>query len=197
MRFIFATLFLITSTAQAGTVAHYATHIMNADTTVSASDITPQSDEAHHWWVIRDEYRVEFRSGDGETSEIWMKESDGFSLIRVFRPSQRAVHYTPSDLRALNVKPDWPALRRLEEPGTEVLAWDDNSGLPAKRKKHRGSSTFIDTMKETWPMAGAPQQPTDLSQLYVMDFSDLGDNEADPFFRQFIHMGPVQHHHAH
>lgn len=188
MRTAIALLLLITAgTAQAGIVAQYETRQAgNADA------------ETHQWWVLREDHRIEFRSGDGRVSEIWRKESDGYSLIRVFHPSKRAVHYTPSDLRALQVQPDWQALISLSEPGVEVISRDEALNLPRERRKARDGQQFVDTLKQSWASAEAPQQPTELKRYQVMDFSDLGDNEADPFFRQFIQMGPVAHkHHQH
>lgn len=158
-----------------------------------------------HWYLYRSTDVVHVLAPGHE--DIWRRNSAGqISLERVFPAEAASVFYTPGELEARGVHPDWLAVAglwdpreapsaaresdgtdgwRWRSPGLEVH-WSDTLALPRQLIRHArspaGSSVHWRLIAHhterpsTWP---APAAPVEVR----VDASDLGDRMDDPFAR--------------
>jgi hypothetical protein len=76
-----------------------------------AGRITRKSD----WYLVRTTSRIE-TAGEGR-AEVWERSERGdLSMRRVFRDDQFILEYHTGDLRAMDIKPEWPVLGSILDP---------------------------------------------------------------------------------
>ena len=98
---------------------------------------TAQGHTPLHWYLWRDDQRVETRTLGGVFSEIWSRDREGrISKEQVFTDDRAIVDYYPGDLAAMEKPLSWRHLQSLIDPQAletdlmkEVSSRKTNTGL--------------------------------------------------------------------
>lgn len=176
------------------------------------------------WLLWREPDRVETRAPNGD-GEIWRRDPRGdIHYQRVFHEEKRTIDYVPADLRVLNAIPDWTRLAHMIDPAMlggelkridkttalgraavrykgrvrgiqhEVL-WLTQVQLPARLHTKYRDRTVTVQLKEIYSIDRSPWPRANTNDYVATDYTDIGDNEADPFLRRLMNeAGPA---HAH
>lgn len=157
------------------------------------------------WYFWRSETRVETRDAQGENGEVWETNPRGqISYTKLFHPDEKAIGYTPGDLRALAINVDWNQIKSIIDPAllgthlkrsgeqtvngqraeryagtmdgvtTEVL-WLPEMKLPARIEKTRGGVTVSLRMAECKPLVSAPWMMTSEPRMQSYQHLDYAD----------------------
>ena len=171
----------------------------------------------YSWYLLRSPGKLEIRDGKSTVGELWERQPDGqIYFTKLFHNHKRAIDYYYGDLMALKQKVDWGKINRMvdsnilkqapvsgkktkvkgapaiilktEKDGvkTEIL-WLPEKQIPARMIQHFPKRTVAIDLLETWPLEEAPVSHSKKGDYKHTDFSDIGDLEADPFFRQLAH----------
>jgi hypothetical protein len=181
---------------------------------------------AYRWRFWRDEDTIETNREDTNVGERWTKTPSGkIKHVKIFHADKHAIDYETGDLKALNAYPDWQRqmtmvapelleeLQKVEDTtfldrpavkyqgqvrGVDVeIVWLANEKLPAFIRRVYPDRTVSMKLLELHALQDAPSQPADSRGYHHIDYADVGDMEADPFVRKFVH-GMGQHGgHAH
>jgi len=177
---------------------------------------------SHTWQFWRDNKTVEIFNSHTQLSEKWMISSkDEISYLKVFHSHQQVIEYYPSDLRSLHSYPEWEKithlidvqlLKQLKHTSTTTLfsqaakvyqgqfkgvdikvTWLVNAEVPAEIQRIYPNKQVILTLKNLMPLEQSTLVRPDFSQYNMMDYADIGDNEADPVLKAIM----PKHDHAH
>lgn len=179
------------------------------------------------WRIQRDSQRVELARLDSHISEVWSRTSQNLWFYqKVFAQDQHVIEYSPSDLAALGIQPQWLPLalaidpKVLEALGTAKsskplfgfetqrfkgelhgasydVIWIPELALAARVKYSKDGMSSVTEVKKPYELAQAPWSPVDTSRYRLIDYSDLGDMERDPFVMKVQSQLPGGHVHAH
>jgi len=186
-----------------------------------------QSEQRLSWTLIRSADKIEVLREDSSQSEIWSRTSnDLWYYEKAFHNDLTIVQYSPVDLKSLGIKPQWLnaatavniKILALLSPGYQgkellgfsstkfkgrveqtdyAITWLDEPALPAQISQ---VTNDIKTMTRLISVATLEQSDTtfsDIRSYRLIDYSDLGDMERDPFVRKIQHALPSNHSHDH
>ena len=155
-----------------------------------------------------------------KVTDIWNHLRDGRTRpIRYFDGDQRAIEYQPGEVKNQSweiqnqlLSSDWlQALTLVEEKGvgcwreqiyrlsankqpTQTLIW-----LP-ELKLVKAFDQVVNSNIRHWELINVESDPATVAKEFAQrdsylstDFIDIGDNESDPFLRQMINLGFVEH----
>lgn len=181
----------------------------------------------NEWRLLRDRQRVELIHPDTQITDVWMKSvNELWFYQKVFIVDQQVIEYSPSDLAALGVQPQWLSLALAVDPqllqaigkgkaGKPVfgyvsqhftgefqgvkyhVTWLPELAIAARVKYSKDGISTITEMKKPYRLVEAPWTHVDSSRYRLIDFSDLGDMERDPFVARMQGQLPGTHHHSH
>ena len=164
-----------------------------------------------HWRLSRASGSVELLNLDSNTSEIWNETSNNLWFYKkVFHDDQQIIEYSPIDLNMLGVQPQWLSLALAINPtvlsamgagksvkpiygwkaekykgqvrgATYEIIWLPELAIAARVKCTEAGITTITEMQKPFLMPESPWQITDINNYRLLDYSDLGDMERDPF----------------
>lgn len=193
-------------------------------TTATAKGHSPVT---NRWRIQRDSQRVELVRVDSQISEVWSRTSqDLWFYQKVFSEDKQVIEYSPSDLFALGVQPQWLPIalavdpKVLEslghgKPGKTVhgfhtqqfkgkyqgadyeVTWIPELTLAARVKYSKDDMSSITDVKMPYPLADSPWALVDTRRYRLIDYSDLGDMERDPFVMKVQSQIPGGHSHSH
>jgi hypothetical protein len=168
-----------------------------------------QPPEGGTWRLWREPDRVQRDFATSKTSEVWRRDGGALFHVKYFHEAQRGIEFQQADLSMLSVLPVWQQVGLTVSP--EVIAdlapagsgqeqgheWRRYSGvhngvrwditlrtdlmLPVHVERQQGAEKEQITLVGAWPLGSAPWQPIAVDGYDVLDFSDLGDHEHDPF----------------
>ncbi len=178
-------------------------------TTSTANTRTATADA--HWRLLRERGRVELLHLNSNTSEIWNETSnDLWFYQKVFHNDQQVIEYSPVDLKVLGMQPQWLSLALAINPrvlsamgagkpdksfygwktekykgqikgATYEVLWLPELAIAARVKCTEAGITSTTEMQKPFLMAESPWQTINISGYRLIDYSDLGDMERDPF----------------
>jgi hypothetical protein len=166
--------------------------------------------ETVYWRLWRSNDRIVIERPQLGLGELWQKDGQTLIHRKLFHADRRAVEFRQDDLDILGQAPSWQKLSLLVEPallrqlqadepetsdggyilqefrglvggeGWRVVMRVD-VGLPVLIE--RSTETFSEhtQLLQAYPLAQAPWQPTADQGYRLIDYSDLGDMETDPF----------------
>lgn len=194
-----------------------------------STTITTSGQQPHiiGWRLLRNNQRVELVHLSSQVSEVWSKTSQDFWFYqKVFSEDQQVIEYSPSDLSALGIEPQWLPIalaidpKILQELGTGKpgkplfgyetqrfngkfngadydVIWIPALTLAARVKYSKDGMLSVTEVKKPYELAQAPWSPVDIRRYRLIDFSDLGDMERDPFVLKVQNQLPGGHAHTH
>jgi len=185
------------------------------------------NDNTTQWHLWRSPERVEWLNISANTSEIWTKTSqDLWFYSKAFHTDQQIIEYSPVDLNLLQVAPAWqsfaaavdPALlqklsktkkinpldgfQRIQYRGTldhatYEVEWLPELSLATQVKIVEAGVTRVTELKQLLLTSSSIKIPQNISRYRVIEYSDLGDMERDPFVMKIQHslFGAQEHFH--
>jgi len=193
----------------------------------TTSTTSGQPSITSEWRIQRDSQRVELVRLDSQVSEVWSKTSQELWFYqKVFPADQQVIEYSPSDLAALGVQPQWLPLalaidpKVLEALGTAKsskplfgfetqrfkgkfhdadydVIWIPALALAARVEYSKEGLSSVTEVKKPYELAQAPWAAVDTRHYRLIDFSDLGDMERDPFVMKVQSQVLGGHNHTH
>jgi hypothetical protein len=177
------------------------------------------------WRFWREAGRVATENLSAGSGELWQQDGQAIIHRKFFHDDKRAIEWQTDDLRMTGTLPAWPRLALLIDPQTlgaltlKRAGWQDNypyrryAGvidgtrwditirtdlmLPVSIDRQHDGGRELTMLKSVYAADAAPWQPTDAGQYEVIDFSDLGDRERDPFVQKIQGQLPGVHAHSH
>ncbi|MDO5638366.1 MAG: hypothetical protein Q4G28_00675 [Neisseria sp.] len=170
--------------------------------------------------VIRSGDIVAYQYPASQLIDIWTRGQGGqLSLTRYFDAHKRGIEYYAGDLRSLQEHKGnhWPKLAHVVD--VSALTPKSRSGSGCKQiERYQSSGYRVDYLSAyqlpenmTFYLNGKRSVSYRLEKIGArndfdgliagyrnypaLDFADIGDSEADPFVRQMIKMGFIEHHH--
>jgi hypothetical protein len=161
------------------------------------------------WLLWREPDRVQRDFPASRTTEIWRRDGGALFHVKYFHDAHRGIEFQQPDLTMLGALPTWQQLGLTVAP--ELLAdlqpvasgsdqghawrryrgshngvqWDitirTDLMLPERVERVQGAHREQITLQGAWSLAEAPWKPVSVDSYDVLDFSDLGDHEHDPF----------------
>lgn len=185
------------------------------------------NDTTTQWNLWRSMERVEWLNISANTSEIWTKTSqDLWFYSKAFHTDKQVIEYSPVDLNLLQVAPAWqsfaaaidPTLlqklsktkkinplngfQRIQYRGTLDNAayevdWLPELSLATRVKIVEAGVTRVTELKQPLVISANTKTPQNISRYRVIEYSDLGDMERDPFVMKIQHslFGAQEHFH--
>ena len=168
------------------------------------------------WRVWRQPNRIAYEYPDKGIIEVWQLNQQQIEFMRIFTQEQRGIYYSHSDLLSINQQPDWQQVNQMLTPTQRQglgdpnkqqdtcfkylsyqqadqvnLTWNQDLNLPVfianRDKKQRTQQQQIYSSNQSHAFFAQ------LDQYSLLDFSDIGDSESDPFVRKMIKLGYVDH----
>jgi len=179
----------------------------------------------HEWWLWRQADEVRIRNTHSHIGEIWGRlKNNNLNYQWIDHRHQFVINYPPSDLKSVenysnfNTKATIISRKLLDqlkkEPGEKVYGYDTEfySGtvgeyklaviwipqlsIPALIQQKTASESVLVKLQEVTPFSQATLQPVSIDSYDDMDFSDIGDNEANPVARLHMHglsLAPIRY----
>lgn len=148
-------------------------------------------------------------------TDVWHKtKNNRLMYTKAFDDYQRSIEYDPIEIKTENYQALWLQKSELfpyyntfelvdknsntyeysQQGVKQTLVWLKDESLPQRY-------TVNDkTKKVTWELTEISMNETELKQYFdnignynSTDYSDVGDNESDPFLAKMIHLGFVEH----
>ena len=179
------------------------------------------------WTLIRSADKIEVLRTDNGQSEIWSRTSkDLWYYEKAFHDDRAVVQYSPVDLKSLGIEPQWmnaatavnPKILEALSPGragkpflghssaefkgqiehTEYsVSWLQDMALPAEIVQKNAANKVDTQLVSIEPLTQTNTAFSDILSYRLIDYSDLGDMERDPFVRKIQHSLPAHHAHEH
>lgn len=170
--------------------------------------------------LLRNADQVALHYPQSEITELWEQTpNQKLHLMRLFDQQQRGIEYQPGEIKGSH---DWSSKRQLISDSliakmtlenvrgqgcdtvehytltkgdrTLSLEWQPHRKLLQGLREVNGTSTT------SWKLISVEENSLLTTQAFdrwnqyqTTDYIDIGDNESDPFLRQMIHLGFVQH----
>ncbi|GGO78900.1 hypothetical protein GCM10011348_11860 [Marinobacterium nitratireducens] len=155
-------------------------------------------------------------------TQVWGQAANGsLHLGQHFDEYQKGIEYQPLDINRGRGEKDWSLryqlvsdqlkarMERVDEKGngceaTRQYRLDDERQLTLSwREGPRLLESFeirSQAGTTTWTLTSVDTDQTRVAQFFdrhanyqLTDYADIGDNESDPFIRQMIHLGFIDH----
>lgn len=179
------------------------------------------------WRLFRTPQKTEMMSLSAGTSDVWSRTSrDLWFYEKLYHQDKQVVQYTPVDLKVLGISPLGlnqsfavnPTILTAIGPGEQSQAimgqrslifsgkfegvdykivWLPDLHLAARVERKTAQVTTIDTLKRYFTLASSPWQFTNTLGYRLIDYSDLGDMERDPFVVKIQSQMTAGHGHNH
>jgi hypothetical protein len=143
------------------------------------------------------------------TAEHWQRDGETLFHTKYFQVEHRGIAFQPDDLAILGALPQWQQVMLLISPDVlralpvqakgahGGIPWIRHAGhlngvdwditlrtdllLPMKVVRKQGAAIERLILLSATPLAQAVRQPQPVADYNVLDYTDLGDNERDPF----------------
>lgn len=175
------------------------------------------------WRYWKQGNKVAYQYPQRGISEVWYLYTNGqFGFERWFASQKRIISYEPGDLKSLGRHLRWRQVSQLvNEQDEKLLKRDGNTTFRClaatryKGKRKNGDNIEVIRLRDNNQVAQIKatsgvaaiqtilinfEQSEHADRFFAVsdhfpatDFSDIGDNEADPFLRQLITLGFVEH----
>lgn len=188
---------------------------------------TTGSEQSFIWKLIRSANKIEVLREDTAQSEIWSRTSnDLWYYEKAFHEDRTVVQYSPVDLKTLGIQPQWlnaatainPKILQALSPGHAgknffgflstkytgpvghtdyTVIWLKDVALPAQIIQVNEEHKIKTQLLNIEPLSQFNTPFTNLISYRLIDYSDLGDMERDPFVKKIQHSLPASHAHVH
>lgn len=184
---------------------------------------SPEQSSTWRFWRQAD--RIERENPARGTGELWQRDGATTFLTRIYHADHKGIEYRSDDLQLLHSTPQWQQLSLLvapelfdalavsePEPRDGVMVrhyrgsfdgatWDitfrPDLMLPVQVTSTRGNRTERLELLQAASLENARWQPASLAGYEIIDFTDLGDRERDPFVMRISAEEGYAHTHAH
>ena len=176
-----------------------------------------RNDTKTQWYLWRSPERVEWLNISANTSEVWTKTSqDLWFYSKAFHADQQVIEYSPGDLNLLQVAPAWQSFAAAVDPGllqklsktkkinpldgfqriqyrgtldnaAYEVDWLPELSLATRVKIVEAGVTRVTELKRPLLISANTKAPQNISRYRVIEYSDLGDMERDPFVMKIQH----------
>lgn len=178
-----------------------------------------------NWRIWREPDRVQRDFPSSATTEVWRRDGGALFHVKYFHEAHRGIEFQQADLSMLGALPAWQQIALTVSPELIADLQDVGSGTDQGHEWRRYSGTHNDvkwdvtvrvdlmvpvhvertengekeqiTLVSAWPLNAAPWKPMDVESYDVLDFSDLGDHERDPFVLAVQGQLGLDHGHKH
>lgn len=192
--------------------------------TVATADAGRASQNELTLW--RDGRRALHVHPDRTQSELWEHTiTDRIRLVRLFDEYARGIEYQPGEIGSSSNSDSWQMKRQLLAPSAlqadrlqsrsgegceeiQTYAWEEAGAgfqvewLPAWQLVAAYSMTSPER-RENWKLERRITEVERVHEAFarvdaysMTDFADIGDSESDPFLRQMIRLGVIEHPHG-
>lgn len=177
-----------------------------------------------HWRLWRNSTRIVTERPQLGVGELWQKDGQTIIHRKLYHADRRAIEFQQDDLRMLQAAPTWQKLSLLVDQAllTQLRAseieWSDDGyptqdyqgtvddtswhvvmrmdlGLPMLIERQQGEFSERTELRQMFPLAATPWQPTATDGYEIIDYADLGDKESDPFVIKVQAQMGHEHHH--
>jgi hypothetical protein len=164
-----------------------------------------RGDHVEHLELVRAGDRVAHTFVERGVRELWQRDARGeLEHWRAFPAQGKSVHYTPGDLRTINLWPRWDALTQLIsaselatlKPNKKGVLAGTLRGLPARvewRDDVALPKRILIGPLTMELLSVEPVSAVEGDSLQSIEFADLGDKEYDPFVRRFLAHNQHEH----
>lgn len=184
------------------------------------------ADFRNEWLFWRSADQVEVSIPQQQTGERWLKDASTIFYQKLFHEDQKIVEYQREDLMTLDVTTDWQTnllmidpvvLQQLTVKGKHWidghptlvlrgkvndidydLVWLVDLNIPYRLDKRDPAGNRERTqLLEVHAGIASPLQAPDTKSYEIIDYTDLGDRERDPFVIKIQHHllgGPMHSH---
>lgn len=162
--------------------------------------------------------------GQGVSYKWYLMKNNKVSLARYFHQAKRAIEYQPSEITGAHTWQDKRQLISLKMINEMTLVSSQGQGcdLIQRLKLSKGDEQYLlawqpalglvkrlvisnEEVTQTWQAVFVSQSQAEIKQelenlqhFEATDYTDIGDNESDPFLAKMIHQGfneqPSNHH---
>lgn len=184
-----------------------------------------EKDTEVHWRFFRTENRIDIDNMQAHTGEVWLRDGKTIQMRQLFHDDRKGVEYLMDDFSVLGMKPSWDreallvdphTLQQLPETGAYWLAgqpvrryqgevngqqleiiWRVDSNVPQSITRLHGAEKEATRLLAVYPLAQSPWQYNNGDNYELIDYTDLGDRERDPFVLKIqsqLPGGDVHHH---
>ncbi len=192
---------------------------------LAAEYITTKNKSAVRWHFFRHNNRIDIDNTTAHTGEVWQRDGKIVLMRQLFHDDRKGVEYQMDDFNVLDMKPSWQkqallidpqTLESLQETGSGWLAghparyyrgevngqqftvqWLVDLNVPYSIERRHGDEKEVTQMQAVYLLAQSPWQYNNGDDYEIMDYTDLGDRERDPFVMR-VHAqlpGGEMHHH--
>jgi hypothetical protein len=192
-------------------------------TTTTEQDRKQAKEQKQELVVIRHGSRVAHEYKDKAISEVWGKAvKQRYRLVRYFDQHQRAIEYASADIPNIQGDEFWQQKNqlitdaRLAELGQPTLSGSACAELASYQKTKAGSNVEVSYLMQekllkfyqqknaavtvSWQLDKLLKDEEQVKQWFAKreayqatDYSDIGDNESDPFLTKMINLGFIEH----
>lgn len=168
----------------------------------------PQTRQVH-WRLWREENRIVTENLGAHTGELWQRDGSAVFHQKIFHDDRRSIEYRNDDLALIGAGIDWSRrsllidpelLKRLnlrragwkgDVPYRRYVGESDGSQwditirtdlmLPTSIVRNHDGAREQTLLQNAYRLDNAPWSPTASADYEVIDFTDLGDRQSDPF----------------
>lgn len=218
---IFLCLILITSNSLANCAIN--NDILGAVYKVTTIHKNNNSESAQHISLWRNGKQVALEYPDAHMTELWEQMSNKkLRMVNYFDTQQRGIEYQPDEIKISHTENDWLLKRQLitndlihsmQQVKTIKDDCDDLASYTLDQKeikinlqwliKHELVKKYQEESKNTivvWKLEQVIYDPEKVKNVFLTrskyqttDYTDVGDNESDPFLLKMINLGFIAH----
>jgi len=199
------------------------TDVLGAQYKITSSLPEKQTASVRHMALWRNSNQVAHQYSDTHITEVWEKMSNGkLRMVRNFDEHQRGIEYEPGEIKTSHNKSDWETKSQLISNGligTMQLISSTGNGCEklekytlnkdgieirlqwlANKKLIKTYTVKSASAKVKWELQNIHSETSQVKKIfatrsnyYTTDYTDVGDNESDPFLMKMINLGFVAH----
>jgi hypothetical protein len=200
-------------------------HIHNEKTQVIEKGKAEPEESMVSWHFFRQQNRIDIDNITARTGEVWLRDGKTLIMRQLFHDDRKGVEYLTDDFAVLGMKPSWDrqallldphTLQQLPETGAYWLdgypvrsyrgkvdgqqleiIWRVDNNIPYSITRLHDDEKEITRLQASYPLSQSPWQYNNGEDYELMDYTDLGDRERDPFvikIQSQLPGGDVHHH---
>lgn len=197
--------------------------VLGAAYKITTSHLSSGVDSVRHLVLWRNGKQVAHEYKGSLMTEVWEKMTNKrLRMVNYFDKHRRGIEYQPEEIKIAHSENDWLLKRQLVTPDLMnsmklVKTTDDTcekiesyelksdklniamEWLSKQELAKRYEETSADK-KVTWTLEKVTNNPDDVNKVFLTrstyqmtDYTDIGDNESDPFLLKMINLGFIAH----
>lgn len=208
---------------KAGSCTETISAIYKVSTENQIKDKSQLQTDLHTLQIWRNQNQIAYYFPASKVTELWEQTRNGrLHLMRYFNEHQRGIEYQPNEIKGGQ---DWSMKRQfisdkllsemtLEKTQGHGCLTVQSLSLDKNQQQYKLEwygelklvKSFTISNKDSvvrWELQEMQQEENKITDYFLTlasyettDYTDIGDNESDPFLRKMINLGFVEHGHA-